>query len=303
MRAGEPLTPPSMPPSAADYGAALAQLHAMTQGTPMPPAMPGDAWVGSTVRQSAQIPMAGNGGLGGIFQRLRDMLSRLVQPARAQAAQSPAGSGPMLRRGTHGEPVSALQRRLKELGFDPGPVDGEFGPQTEAAVMAFQRQANLEADGVVGPRTWRNLGIDVRGSVTYGPSKPDAPSPISGNPSEVAQRFIDSAKRFLGIPYLYGGGHTGYMSKPGRVDCSGLVLQAAHMAGFNLDGCAADQQRMGRPVSMRDLKPGDLVFRGTPAHHVGIYIGNGQVIHAPQTGEVVKLSPVSYFENARRVIG
>lgn len=75
------------------------------------------------------------------------------------------GSGPLLRRGTRGEPVKALQRRLAELGIDPGPLDGIFGPRTEAAVRAFQRREGIEVDGIVGPQTWDRLGIEVEGDV------------------------------------------------------------------------------------------------------------------------------------------
>jgi hypothetical protein len=117
-----------------------------------------------------------------------------------------------------------------------------------------------------------------------------------------ADKFLEQAMRFKGQPYLWGGGHGGPMSGPGPVDCSGLITQAAQLAGMpSLAGTAAVLQDKGKPISMSDLKPGDLVFNGNPAHHVGIYIGNGLVLHAPHTGDVVKISPVSYFENAVRV--
>ena len=116
-----------------------------------------------------------------------------------------------------------------------------------------------------------------------------------------ADRFLEQAMRFRGQPYLWGGGHGGTFNGPGPVDCSGLVQQAARMAGINLDGTAAVQQDKGRPVSMNDLKPGDLVFKGNPATHVGIYIGNGQVLHAPKTGDVVRITNLSNFDSARRV--
>jgi cell wall-associated NlpC family hydrolase len=89
------------------------------------------------------------------------------------------------------------------------------------------------------------------------------------------------------------------------VDCSGLVTQAARWSGLNLDGNAAMQQRRGRPVSMNALQPGDLLFHGTPASHVGIYIGDGRAIHASSTyGRVmiVNVRDYGYFDNARRVI-
>jgi hypothetical protein len=118
-----------------------------------------------------------------------------------------------------------------------------------------------------------------------------------------ADRYIQAAMQFVDQPYKWGGGHvdkTGVMP----VDCSGLVLQAARMVGRNFDGTAADQQKMGKPVGMDELQPGDLLFKGNPASHVGIYLGEGKFLHAPQTGDVVKVSDVAEYGNfteARRV--
>ena len=65
---------------------------------------------------------------------------------------------------------------------------------------------------------------------------------------------------------------------------------------------ASDQQHVGTYVSRADLKPGDLVFFGDPAHHVGIYVGNGNMINAPHTGDVVKVQPLnSDFSYGRRI--
>jgi peptidoglycan hydrolase-like protein with peptidoglycan-binding domain len=68
---------------------------------------------------------------------------------------------PLLRRGSSGTAVRQLQEALKEAGHDPGPVDGEFGPATEAAVRAFQQEKEIAADGVVGDITWLNLDEDA----------------------------------------------------------------------------------------------------------------------------------------------
>lgn len=81
---------------------------------------------------------------------------------------------PALREGATGPQVEALQRRLKERGFSPGQIDGTFGPGTEAAVLAFQRSEGLLADGVVGPRTARALGLDF--GVETVPSVTDVPT-------------------------------------------------------------------------------------------------------------------------------
>ncbi len=64
---------------------------------------------------------------------------------------------PVLKKGSTGQPVKDFQQGLKDLGYDPGPVDGTFGAKTETAVKAFQGDRGITADGVVGPITWLNL--------------------------------------------------------------------------------------------------------------------------------------------------
>ncbi len=65
--------------------------------------------------------------------------------------------GPTLRRGSKGDPVKSLQETLKQVGYDPGPIDGSFGPKTEAAVKAVQQKNRMVVDGIVGTWTWRKL--------------------------------------------------------------------------------------------------------------------------------------------------
>ena len=90
--------------------------------------------------------------------------------AAAPSAPASGGSGPTLKQGHSGAPVTALQNRLNQLGFNAGAADGQFGPKTTAAVKAFQRAKGLEADGVAGPKTWNQLGIKVSGTPTSSPS-------------------------------------------------------------------------------------------------------------------------------------
>ncbi|MDB5096283.1 MAG: glycoside hydrolase [Cyanobacteria bacterium RYN_339] len=125
------------------------------------------------------------------------------------------------------------------------------------------------------------------------------PPADAGAQSEI-DRFLAMAMRFQGEPYRWGGGHGGTFDHPGPVDCSGLVSQAAKMTGIHLEGTAASLQGQCQSISKADLKPGDLVFNGNPAHHVGIYIGNGQVLHAPHTGDVVRITSVDHFQSAGR---
>ena len=121
-----------------------------------------------------------------------------------------------------------------------------------------------------------------------------------------AQEVIDLAKSCLGIPYKRGGTTTkGF-------DCSGFVYYVLKTLGYSSNRTAADQYKMGTYVSKKDLKPGDLVFfAGTyksGISHVGIYLGDGQFIHSPHTGDVVKISDLnssyykSHYHGARRVV-
>lgn len=96
------------------------------------------------------------------FQRARGLeVNGLVGPRMWEVLDSRRGSGlrPILKRGGFEPAVVVLQKVLTTHGFDPGSKDGLFGPRTERAVMAFQRAKGLEADGVVGPKTWNALGL------------------------------------------------------------------------------------------------------------------------------------------------
>jgi peptidoglycan hydrolase-like protein with peptidoglycan-binding domain len=92
--------------------------------------------------------------------------AKLTAAPSAPAPSAPGGSGPTLKQGQSGAPVTALQNRLNQLGFNAGAADGQFGPKTTAAVKAFQSSKGLTTDGIVGPKTWNQLGITVSGTPT-----------------------------------------------------------------------------------------------------------------------------------------
>jgi cell wall-associated NlpC family hydrolase len=117
------------------------------------------------------------------------------------------------------------------------------------------------------------------------------------NPDK-ASKVIAYAEQFLGIPYVWGG------TSPSGFDCSGLMQYVFRSVGVNLPRVAASQQNVGTRISPSQVQPGDLVFEGNPAYHVGMYIGGGKWIQAPETGDVVKISPFnpSSFSSAARIL-
>ncbi len=106
------------------------------------------------------------------------------------------------------------------------------------------------------------------------------PPPTRAARSEV----VSIAKRYLGAPYVWGA------AGPNSFDCSGFTMFVYRQVGVSLPHSSRAQIGCGQRVSRSDLAPGDLVFFGSPIHHVGIYVGGGMYIHAPHTGDVVKIS-------------
>jgi cell wall-associated NlpC family hydrolase len=147
------------------------------------------------------------------------------------------------------------------------------------AELVAQRQAAAEAQQttVVGASAITPEGLSVAPPARYGGA-------------------VGVAMQYLGTPYVWGG------ASPGGFDCSGLVMYAFAQVGVYLPHHAASQYNFGTPVSQDELEPGDLVFFDGLGH-VGIYIGGGQFIHAPHTGDVVKISSLSDSWYAATYVG
>ena len=131
------------------------------------------------------------------------------------------------------------------------------------------------------------------GGIGSDPSYVAPPSQYSG--------VVGIAMQFLGVPYVWGG------SSPSGFDCSGLVMYVYAQVGVSLPHYTGAQWNAGVPVSQGDLQPGDLVFFDGLGH-VGIYIGGGEFIHAPHTGDVVRIDSLSEgwysatYDGARRIV-
>lgn len=125
-------------------------------------------------------------------------------------------------------------------------------------------------------------------------------TPSRGAASVSSNSVVAYASNFLGTPYLWGG------TTPAGFDCSGFTQYVYRHFGISLGRTTYNQIINGYGVSRDQLQPGDLVFfgKGGSPTHMGIYIGNGMMIHAPHTGDVVKISPYdrSDYITARRVM-
>ncbi len=139
-------------------------------------------------------------------------------------------------------------------------------------------QARLEQQGREQATRLKDTVVGVTANTPDG-----APVP----PPAVYGGVVGIAMRYLGIPYRWGGA-----SPSGGFDCSGFVMYVYAQLGISLPHHAASQYAYGTPVSRDQLEPGDLVFFDGLGHN-GIYIGGGQFIHSPHTGDFVKISNLS----------
>jgi cell wall-associated NlpC family hydrolase len=123
------------------------------------------------------------------------------------------------------------------------------------------------------------------------------PATATAAPSSAAQTAVDTARAQVGKPYEYGG------AGPDSYDCSGLTQYAYRAAGIELPHSSRSQSEMGTPVDRANLQPGDLVFFYQPVSHVGIYVGDGQMVDAgtEDTGVVQRSVDMEGYDFARRI--
>jgi len=162
-------------------------------------------------------------------------------------------------------------------------IRGEI-QRIKAAEAAQQRQLAAAAQARIAGQTAPTVsGIGVGASTPEGSTI--APPNVHGG-------VVGIAMHYLGVPYVWGG------SSPRGFDCSGLVMYVFAQVGVSLPHSSYAMYNMGTPVSLSQLQAGDLVFF-SGASHMGIYIGGGQFVHAPHTGDVVKISSLSgYYSSA-----
>ncbi|MEU6654749.1 NlpC/P60 family protein [Streptomyces sp. NPDC046900] len=183
--------------------------------------------------------------------------------------------------------LASLKSRQAELSRQKRTITEKLGEARQLlAGLTWSERAALGVDG----RASRDAARDL-GPVPLAVSTAMAPGPR-------AAAALAYAYSKLGSPYVWGA--TG----PDAFDCSGLVQAAYRSAGISLPRTTYAQIGAGRRVSRAELLPGDLVFFYSGVSHVGIYVGNGQMIHAPNPSAPVRLAPIDLmpFAGATRVV-
>lgn len=173
-------------------------------------------------------------------------------------------------------PVAVVTRPSALLSKDGSTLELSF--QTTLPLMKEEDSQVLvktpDGDGVLG---WENIVVFESLAARY-----------KGTGSDI----VSAGEQFLGLPYLWGG-----MSSYGY-DCSGFSYSMCKANGYVIPRDAHDQAIAGKPVATTDIKPGDLLFfayeegKGS-IHHVGIYYGDGKLLHSPNTGKTVEIIPLS----------
>jgi cell wall-associated NlpC family hydrolase len=166
----------------------------------------------------------------------------------------------------------------------------------QVGAPAFTLPATTGTTGATGTTgTTDAIGGTVGDPGTTYPTDPVA----GGTGGPTATDVVDEARKYLGVPYLWGG------TDPRRgMDCSGLVQLVYGNLGVDLPRVSYEQAKAGRPVAnLAAAQPGDLLAFGSPVHHIAIYIGNGKMIEAPRPGLDVRVSSVYETPTAiRRVL-
>jgi peptidoglycan DL-endopeptidase CwlO len=218
--------------------------------------------------------------------RLERAQKEQVQVVADKAAQRRSIEGQLAERQRL---LSSIRDQIAELEAAERRRQERLAAQARARFIAAQQQAQAAPAEEPQALTQSVPAADAA----------DLPAPA---PAARYGAAVGIAMQYLGIPYKWGGASpaTGF-------DCSGFTMYVFAQLGVSLPHHAASQYGMGTPVSKAELQPGDLVFFNGLGH-MGMYIGGGNFIHAPRTGDVVKISSLSEpyrvanWVGARRVL-
>jgi cell wall-associated NlpC family hydrolase len=210
---------------------------------------------------------------------LIDAVSRRRAATLAEAARAGASAASAENRARAAvDAADTLARELRGRRAD-------LKRRADRAAALFQRLSMAERQALTEAQT---PGAAERASRSGGRMPPPPVTvPVSGR----AGTAVATARQQVGKPYVWGA--TG----PGSFDCSGLTSYAWRAAGVTIPRTSRQQYAAGVKVSRSALRPGDLVYFGSPVYHVAIYVGDNTMISAPQPGDVVKYQSVDAFSD------
>ncbi len=169
----------------------------------------------------------------------------------------------------------AAARQLAVMSSNKRFIQGQLAQRQRKLAGIESEVARLQAQEEAA----RAAAASSRYAGSGGGNYPAPSIPAHGN-------VVDYARSRLGLPYVWAA------SGPSTFDCSGLTMWAYARVGISLPHSSRAQINVGQRVSRKDLAPGDLVFFGSPIHHVGIYIGGGRMIEAPHSGANVRIGSI-----------
>ncbi|WP_050179645.1 NlpC/P60 family protein [Domibacillus robiginosus] len=195
-----------------------------------------------------------------------------------------------LKEGMTHKDVTELQSVLKNKGYFTVNTTTYFGSVTKKAVIDFQKKKGLKADGIVGPSTYKALGVSV--------TKNTSPSQVKNTYTYEPAKLVKVAKKYINVPYVWGG------NTPSGFDCSGYLKYVYQESqGINIPRTVAEIYTKGTKVSAPQV--GDLVFFETykpGASHAGIYLGNNEFIHS-SSSQGVGISSMNNSYWSKRYLG
>ena len=203
-------------------------------------------------------------------------------PLRRAAPQDRRGRGgaPAIVQLQHAaaDQISAPEPDPRLGGADPhaGERRTPQGPGAADRLSAPQRQRWSQAD----------LGADPNSSFTGEQTDPATLDQTALPPRDRARAAIDAAIADLGKPYVFGA------EGPDAFDCSGLIQRVWRQAGVELPRTSSEQAQAGQQVPLSQIQPGDLVIYYAGRSHIGMYVGDGKIIHAPHPGAQVRYAPL-----------
>ena len=225
------------------------------------------------------------------LSRISGELAVLV--AQVQAAQQAAAKSAVLARSpAPSAPVTTIA--APSIGSPTTRRSNPSANRPASSPTTDPTSTSTSATLKTSPTTSSHAG----GGSNSGPSQPVG---AAAGQAPGANKAIAYARAQLGKPYQWGG------AGPDSFDCSGLTMMAWQQGGVFFPHLAQDQYDMTQRISLADAAPGDLIFFGTPSnvYHVGLYVGNGQMIDAPETGQTVSVQSIYWSDllGAGRVTG